>query len=68
VVFEDQRSAIHPDQSDMTTEASHYRPSSTHDEFLARRQCERGHRAGDDTPKLMSSLDYEPAARAESRN
>jgi len=36
---------------------------STHDELLARCHSERGNRVRVDTPKLMSSLDYEPATR-----
>ena len=52
---------IRPNQSKMTTEASHF-PNSTHDERLARCHSDRSNRVGDTTPKLTSSLDYDPAA------
>jgi len=45
----------------MTTVPSYF--PSTHDGLLARCHSERGDRVRDSTPKLMSSFDYEPAAR-----
>ena len=45
----------------MTTDASYF-PDSTHDELLARCHSDRGNHVGASTPKLMSSLDYDPAA------
>jgi hypothetical protein len=36
--------------------------SSTHDELLARCHSERGNRVAANTPKMMSSFDYDPAA------
>ena len=52
------RLPIHPK---MPTVPSYF-PDSTHDEFLARCHYDRGNHVRANTPKLMSSLDYEPAA------
>ena len=46
----------------MTTVPSFF-PNSTHDELLARCHSARGNRVVAKPPKLMSSFDYEPAAR-----
>ena len=56
------RLPIRPNQSKMTTMPSYFLDSN-HDELLARCHSDRANRVGSDTPKLMSSLDYEPAAR-----
>jgi hypothetical protein len=45
----------------MTTMPSYF-PYSSHDELLARCHSDRGNRVGANTPKPMSSLDYDPAA------
>ena len=52
---------IRPNQSKMTTMPSYF-PYSTHDELLARCRSDRSNHVGANTPKLTSSLDYDPAA------
>ena len=50
-----------PNQSKMTTMPSYF-PNSTHDELLAHCHSDRSNHVGANAPKLMSSLDYDPAA------
>ena len=60
-IRDQRRLLIRHHQSKMTIVPSYF-PNSTHDELLARCHSDRSERVRDHTPKLTSSLDYEPAA------